>query len=96
MVVDWLRWSPETAGLQTSSGGSSLPAQPAPIAYAAEAVFSYLDDKNPYFLTYRFGDREGGAMRDGLRPPRGFALCAQSSGVLLSRPVVRQFRHRDT
>jgi len=65
------------------------------IARAAEAVISYLDEQNPYFLAYRFGNREGGAMRDGLRELRAVALWAQSSGVQLSVSPIRRFRHRD-
>ena len=59
-------------------------------------MIRYLDDENPYFLTYRFGNREGGAMHDGLRELRAVALWAQSSGVRLSVSPIRRFRHRDT
>lgn len=32
-----------------------------------EAILHYLENENPYLLTYRFGSREGYAMEDGLR-----------------------------
>jgi 1-acyl-sn-glycerol-3-phosphate acyltransferase len=65
---------------------------PALVARAAGSVLAYLEDENPYFLTYRFGNREGGAMREGLRELNKLAAWATAQRLELSVIPVRRYR----
>jgi 1-acyl-sn-glycerol-3-phosphate acyltransferase len=62
------------------------------IARAAKAVLEYLENDNPYFLTYRFGISEGMAMQDGLQELSALAQWASSCDLSLCLVPVRRFR----
>jgi hypothetical protein len=62
------------------------------LARAADSILGYLARDNPYFLTYRFGAGEGGAMQDGLAEFRDLARWAEGSGLSVSVTPVRRFR----
>jgi hypothetical protein len=67
---------------------------PASIAHAASSVLGYLEDENPYFLVYRFGNSIGGAMREGLMELRDLAAWAADEGHELEVTPIRRFRRR--
>ena len=68
---------------------------PGAIARAAGSVLGYLEDVNPYFLTYRFGSAEGGAMQKGLRELSELDRWASASGLFLSATPVRRYCRQD-
>jgi 1-acyl-sn-glycerol-3-phosphate acyltransferase len=59
---------------------------------AADSVIGYLERDNPYFLTYRFGAREGGAMQAGLRELRDLARWAAGLDHLLTVTAIHRYR----
>jgi 1-acyl-sn-glycerol-3-phosphate acyltransferase len=65
---------------------------PRVIAKAARAVLSYLEQNNAYFLTYRFGGREGGSMAEGLSELLELADWAARARYRLSVTPVRRYR----
>jgi 1-acyl-sn-glycerol-3-phosphate acyltransferase len=65
--------------------------EPSDIAAAVEAVLAYLADENPYLLTYRFGPREGEAMRLGLAELLALAQWADQAGLSLVVTPVRRY-----
>ena len=66
------------------------------IGDAADSVLGYLENDNPFFLTYRFGYREGGAMKAGMAELRDLARWADGQGLLLSVTPVRRYRRDGT
>ena len=65
---------------------------PAPIAAALRLVLGYLEQENPYFLTYRYGQAEGRAMEAGLRELHALAEWAAGEGVTLRVSMIRRYR----
>ena len=62
------------------------------IAEAARSVLEYLEQENPYLLTYRFGPSEGAAMEAGLHELLALSRWAARSGLpLLLTPVRRYY-----
>ena len=60
------------------------------IAKAARSVLDYLEEENPYLLTYRFGPQEAAAMQAGLKELLTLARWAVESGLSLTiRPISR-------
>jgi hypothetical protein len=66
---------------------------PVKLADASDAALSYLKD-NPYFLTYRFGYDEGGAMEAGLRQLSAIGRWAGKQRMRLIVKPIRRFRQR--
>lgn len=58
---------------------------------AAQAALDYLEKDNPFFLTYRFGYEEGGAMQAGLAELRALAAWAESSNCSLHVQPSRRY-----
>jgi 1-acyl-sn-glycerol-3-phosphate acyltransferase len=71
-----------------------LPTERNPQAFAdaLDVVLRYIQDENPYFLTYRFGNDEGHAMETGLEELRDAAQWAAHNGYNMSIKPVRRFR----
>ena len=65
---------------------------PARIAAALRPVLGYLEEENPYFLTYRYGQEEGRAMEAGLRELHALAEWAAREGATLRVSMVRRYR----
>lgn len=63
---------------------------PRAIAEAIVPILDYLDEENPYLLTYRFGPQEGEAMRLGLEELLDVARWAMGENLSLT---VRPIRH---
>jgi len=63
---------------------------PSKIAEAVEAVLNYLDEDNPYMLTYRFGPKEARAMRLALEELLKLASWASDSRLQLRLTPVRR------
>ena len=61
------------------------------IAVAMQSVLDYLEQENPYLLTYRFGPREAAAMEAGLRELLALSRWAAESGLPLVLTPVRRF-----
>jgi hypothetical protein len=64
---------------------------PAEIAQAVQSVLTYLEEENPYLLTYRFGPREGEAMRAGLVELLALARWADEASLQLAVTPVRSY-----
>jgi hypothetical protein len=65
------------------------------IADAVQAILKYLDEDNPYLLTYRCGPQEAAAMRSGLDELLALASWASDSGLGLRLTPVRRFTSPD-
>ncbi|MGV2437483.1 MAG UNVERIFIED_CONTAM: 1-acyl-sn-glycerol-3-phosphate acyltransferase [Anaerolineae bacterium] len=63
------------------------------IADALEHVVRYVKVDNPYFLTYRFGNEEGHAMRTALESLQNMARWAQRQGYRLRIKPIRRYRY---
>ncbi len=64
----------------------------AAFATALDAVVSYIQNENPYFLTYRFGNDEGHAMEAGLAQLRDAARWAADNGYQMDIKPIRRYR----
>ncbi len=65
---------------------------PAAYADALDVALHYVNDDNPFFLTYRFGNDEGKAMAEGLAQLRDVARWAAEQDYGLNIMPVRRFR----
>jgi 1-acyl-sn-glycerol-3-phosphate acyltransferase len=68
---------------------------PERIAEAVRAILDYLDDDNPFLLTYRFGPQEAEAMQLGLEELFALASWASSSGLQLVLTPIHRYTSRD-
>jgi 1-acyl-sn-glycerol-3-phosphate acyltransferase len=75
-----------------------LPDQPPihEVITAAAAIMDYLENDNPYYFTYRYGQMEGTEMEDSLRELHHLALWVQDSGYILKIVPIRRFRKTET
>jgi len=62
-----------------------------PVAASASAIMEHLERDNPYYFTYRYGQREGRAMQDGIRELLRLARWAIEAGIRLKITPVRRF-----
>ena len=58
---------------------------------ALDHILSYLEDENPYLLTYRFGVKEGLAMKEGLEELRELLEWSEKNGYQLSITPIRHY-----
>jgi hypothetical protein len=65
---------------------------PAQVAAALRLVLGYLEEENPHFLTYRYGQAEGRAMEGGLRELHALAGWAARAGATLHVSMIRRYR----
>lgn len=61
------------------------------IASAIRPILTYLEEENPYMLTYRFGAQEGRAMEAGLRELLALAEWAERTGRSLIVTPIRRY-----
>jgi 1-acyl-sn-glycerol-3-phosphate acyltransferase len=61
------------------------------IAAACKPILKYLRDENPYLLTYRFGQREGDAMKIGLISLLELSEWADKNNMILHITPMRQY-----
>lgn len=65
---------------------------PSALAHAIQPILDYLEDRNPGFLTYRYGNRGGRAMEAGLRELQRFARwAAQAAATVHVQPIRRYY-----
>lgn len=50
------------------------------IITAIEPIVGYLEDDNPYYFTYRYGQKEGSMMESGIREMQNLAQWAENKG----------------
>ncbi len=72
---------------------TQLADQPRPeeIARALNQILTYLEDKNPHLLTYRFGIREGLAMQEGLASLARLAAWAGRQNIKIVLKPIRRY-----
>ncbi|MFP3853194.1 MAG: lysophospholipid acyltransferase family protein [Anaerolineales bacterium] len=63
---------------------------------ATSAILGYLEQENPYYFTYRYGQSEGSAMEAGLRELNDALAWAQANGLSVRGRAVRRFRDPET
>jgi 1-acyl-sn-glycerol-3-phosphate acyltransferase len=63
---------------------------------ATGAILAYLEQDNPYYFTYRYGPKEGGAMGNGVREFHELLHWARAEGLTIRATPVRHFRHAET
>jgi 1-acyl-sn-glycerol-3-phosphate acyltransferase len=61
------------------------------LAAALQAVVAYLEDLNPYLLTYRFGIREGLAMQAGIKELQCLVDWCRSTGCQIRITPLRRY-----
>ncbi len=66
--------------------------EPQQLVRAIEPILAYLDQRNPAFLTYRFGANEGVAMEAGLRELLHVARYAADAGHATTVSAIRRYR----
>lgn len=59
---------------------------------ATSAIIQYLEHENPYYFTYRYGQREGTAMEDGVRQLHRALLWAQEQAAEVHATAVRSYQ----
>jgi 1-acyl-sn-glycerol-3-phosphate acyltransferase len=69
----------------------SLHPNPKEISDACLLILYYLENKNPYLLTYRFGPREGGEMQAGLVSLYHLSKWASESDMKLWITPIREY-----
>jgi 1-acyl-sn-glycerol-3-phosphate acyltransferase len=62
------------------------------IITAASSILYYLDNDNPYYFTYRYGQKEGTAMGDSLRELHALALWVRDSEYEIHIVPLRKYR----
>jgi 1-acyl-sn-glycerol-3-phosphate acyltransferase len=65
---------------------------PSRILRAIQPVIAYLEDENPFLLTYRFGQAQGQAMQAGLYELRDLSAWAGEADLLLTITPIRRYR----
>jgi 1-acyl-sn-glycerol-3-phosphate acyltransferase len=58
---------------------------------ATNAILKHLAHENPYYFTYRYGQREGRAMEAGIRELYNLALWAKENSLRLKVTPIRHF-----
>jgi len=66
--------------------------EPQQVVQAVEPILAYLDQRNPAFLTYRFGANEGVAMEAGLRELLHVARYAAEAGYTMTMTAIRRYQ----
>jgi 1-acyl-sn-glycerol-3-phosphate acyltransferase len=64
---------------------------PAELSQAISAVLSYLEEDNPYLLTYRFGVKAGMGMKTGLEELRQLVEWCQETNYQLTITPIRNY-----
>ena len=70
--------------------------RPTEIAEAAASILRYLEEENPYLLTYRVGPRRGEAMARGLEELHELARWVSEAGLSLELTPVRRYTSPET
>jgi len=65
---------------------------PARVLRALRPVLAYLENENPFLLTYRFGQAEGQAIQAGLYELSALCIWAQEAGLSLTVAPIRRYR----
>jgi hypothetical protein len=65
---------------------------PLRIAQAIQPMLDYVENENPNFFTYRFGNKEGLAMQAGLSELYALATWAAENGYTISVTPIRHYR----
>ncbi len=63
---------------------------------AAASIIDYLENENPYYFTYRYGQKEGTAMGDSIQELHHLALWVKESGYDLRVIPIRRYRKSKT
>jgi 1-acyl-sn-glycerol-3-phosphate acyltransferase len=53
------------------------------LSRACKAIIDYIEDDNPYYFTYRYGQKDGSRIEEGIREIQRLAEWAQSKGFSL-------------
>ncbi|MBN2388411.1 MAG: 1-acyl-sn-glycerol-3-phosphate acyltransferase [Anaerolineales bacterium] len=66
---------------------------PAPqvVRAATGRILAYLEGENPYYFTYRYGQREGSAMETGIRELDALAAWADQNQVRFTATPIRRY-----
>jgi len=63
---------------------------------ATNAILTYLKTDNPYYFTYRYGQREGSAMQAGVQELHELATWARSAQLRLDITPIRRYKTPDS
>jgi 1-acyl-sn-glycerol-3-phosphate acyltransferase len=61
------------------------------INQACRLILNFLEKENPFFLTYRFGQKEGSSMQQGITELEKLTAWAEASGVNVDITPIRQY-----
>jgi 1-acyl-sn-glycerol-3-phosphate acyltransferase len=75
-----------------------LPDQPPidEVITATNAIIDYLENENPYYFTYRYGQKEGTEMGDSIHELHRLALWVRDSNYQLKIIPIRRYRKSET
>ena len=62
------------------------------IVNATGSILKHLDQENPYYFTYRYGQRDGRAIEAGIRELHHLALWAKKNNLILTITPIRRFK----
>jgi 1-acyl-sn-glycerol-3-phosphate acyltransferase len=66
------------------------------IVDASKCILDYLQTINPYYFTYRYGQREGQTMQNSIQQLHDLALWVQQNDFNLSAVATRRYRQKDS
>jgi hypothetical protein len=66
------------------------------IITATRSILDHLEHDNPYYFTYRYGQREGKAMEQGIRELHKLALWVKGNNLTLKVIPIRRFKVIET
>jgi hypothetical protein len=61
------------------------------IIFATRSILEHLENENPYYFTYRYGQREGKEMERGIREFYELVLWARENDLKLKVKPIRRF-----
>jgi len=66
------------------------------LLHATNAILTYLKTDNPYYFTYRYGQKEGSSMQSGIQELHHLAVWANNASIRLQITPIRRFRTPDS
>jgi 1-acyl-sn-glycerol-3-phosphate acyltransferase len=61
------------------------------IITSTRSILNHLEDENPYYFTYRYGQREGKAMEQGIRELHELVLWARDNNLTIMITPIRRY-----
>jgi 1-acyl-sn-glycerol-3-phosphate acyltransferase len=66
------------------------------ILTGTNSILAYLDNDNPYFFTFRYGQQKGASIRQGIEEFQALVKWAQDNDYNMAARAIRRYRKPDT